>query len=347
MSDSSVDDFFSRQAQEARGPEAQRPVRRKKKRARRLRRIALASALSLVVLAAGIVVAGYLTVNHIASSVHRIHGIMALDAADQPVVPAAFRRGMTVLLTDSGVMPGAADVRSGLIALVHLNANQRGGAVVSIPADVLVNIPGHGRMELWNAEKIGGPSLLIRIVEDLTNVRIDHYSVMDFQGATKVAGAMGGVNVDVPFTITSDGYTFPAGIDHLTAASVLPYVRQADVSEVGRAELQSNLIRAILDKIATDRMFVGTDWRVVHALAAAMSVDSNFSDSKLESLALRLGRLRGHDGVFITAPTKAGPGGSVVLVRRIAGKLWQAIRTDSVMRFAREFPQTVTPGAPA
>lgn len=348
MSDSSVDDFFSRQAQEARGPEAEHPVRRKKKkRARRLRRIALASALSLVVLAAGIVVAGYLTVNHIASSIHRIHGIMALDAAHQPVVPAGFRRGMTVLLTSSGVMPGAANVPSGLIALVHLNANQHGGAVVSIPADTLVNIPGRGRMELWNAQKIGGPSLLIRTVEDLTNVRINHYSVMSFQGATSVVGAMNGVNVDVPFTVTSDGYTFPAGIDHLTSRSVLPYVRQADVSQVGRTELQSNLIRAILDKIAADHMFVGTDWRVVHALAAAMSVDSNFSNSQLESLALRLGHLEGHDGVFITAPTTAGPGGSVVLVRRIATRLWRAVRTDSVMRFAREFPQTVTPGAPA
>ena len=116
MSDSSVDDFFSRQAHEARGPEGESPARRKRKRARRLRRIALASVLSLVVLAAGVVVAGYVAVNHYASSIHRITGITALDAAHQPVVPGAFRRGMTVLLTSSGVIPGANDVKSGLIA---------------------------------------------------------------------------------------------------------------------------------------------------------------------------------------------------------------------------------------
>jgi hypothetical protein len=127
---------------------------------------------------------------------------------------------------------------------------------------------------------------------------------------------------------------------------VLPYVRQANVSQVGRSELQSNLIRAILDKIAADRMFVATDWRVVHALAAAMSVDSNFSNAQLESLALRLGHLRGRDGVFITAPTTGGPGGSVLLIRRVASRLWAAIRNDSVAEFARKFPFTVTPGAP-
>jgi LCP family protein required for cell wall assembly len=303
--------------------------------------------LSLVVLAAGVVVAGYVAVNHYASSVHRITGITALDAAHQPVVPAAFRRGMTVLLTSSGLIPGAGDVRSGLIALVHLDADGRGGGVVSIPADVLVHIPGHGTMELWNAQKIGGPSLLIRTVEDLTNVRIDHFSVMDFQGATSVIGAMNGVNVDVPFTFTSDGDTFRAGIDHLTAADVLPYVRQADVSEVIRAELQSNLIRASLDKIAGERMHVATEIHVLDTLAAAMSVDSNFSDSQLESLALRLRHLSGHDGVFITAPTTGGPGGSAILNRRIARQLWSAIRNDRIAQFARRFPSTVTPGAPA
>ncbi|MGH3408192.1 MAG: LCP family protein [Streptosporangiaceae bacterium] len=314
---------------------------------RRLRRIALASVLSLVVLASGIVVAGYLTANHFASSIHRITGITALDAAHQPVVPAAFRRGMTVLLTSSGLIPGAADVRSGLIALVHFDANGRGGGVVSIPADVLVHIPGHGTMQLWNAQKIGGPSLLIRTVEDLTNVRIDHFSVMDFQGARNVVGALNGVNVDVPFTFTSDGFTFPAGIDHLNPADMLAYVRQADVSEVIRAELQSNLIRAILDKIAQDRMHVGTEIHVLDTMAGAMSVDSNFSDSQLESLALRLRHLSGRDGVFITAPTTGGRGGSAILTQGIARQLWSAIRHDALAQFARRFPFTVTPGAPA
>jgi LCP family protein required for cell wall assembly len=347
MSDSSVDDFFGRQAQEARGPESERPPRPRNKRARRLRRIALAGGLALVVLASGIVVAGYMTISHVASSIHRIPGIVALDAAHQPAVPTRFRGGMTVLLTSSGVMPGMGDVKSGLIALVHLNANGRGGAVVSIPADVLVHIPGHGTMQLWNAQKIGGPSLLIQTVEDLTDVRIDHFSVMDFQGATSVISAMNGVNVDVPFTFTSDGFTFHAGINHLNAADVLPYVRQAGVSEVIRAELQSNLIRDILDKIASERAHFATEFHVLRALAAAMSVDSNFSDSQLESLALRLRHLQGRDGTFITAATKGGAGGSVRLNNRIDDQLWAAIRHDAVMQFAREFPSTVTPGAPA
>jgi LCP family protein required for cell wall assembly len=286
-------------------------------------------------------------VNRYASSIPRISGIAALDAARQPVMPVASRSSMTVLLTSSGVMPGTADGPGGLIAMVHLDADGHSGAVVSIPANSLVRVPGHGTTQLWNALKFGGPSLLIRTVEDLTNVRIDHFTVMNFEGAIQVIGAMNGVNIDVPFPVTSDGYAFPAGLDHLTAATVLPYLRQADVSDVIRAELQSNLIRAMLDKVVADRLFVASDVRVLHAMAAALSVDSNFTDSQLESVGLRLEHLQGRDGVFVAAPTTGGPGDSAILTQPVADRLWSAIRNDGVAQFARRFPYTVTPNAPA
>jgi hypothetical protein len=83
MSDTSIQDFYAQQAEEARGPEPQQPSRRKRRR-RRLKRIAIAAGASLVVLVGGVVGGSYLFVNHLASSVHRIPGILALDAKDQP-----------------------------------------------------------------------------------------------------------------------------------------------------------------------------------------------------------------------------------------------------------------------
>jgi LCP family protein required for cell wall assembly len=357
-----VDDFFSRQAQEARGGEPEPSAKRKLKGSKLLMRIALASTLSLVVAAIAVAGTGYFVVRNLASSVQRISGITALDAENQPIMPATTRKSMTVLLTSSATAPGHTggdgalgsstrpQALSGLIALIHLNADSRGGAVVSIPSNAVVNVPGHGRMELWSTLATGGPSLLIRTVEKLTNVRIGHYSVLDFPGVANVVGAMNGVNVDVPLAFSDGGFTFRAGINHLTAASVLPYVRHPGVSQIVRTELQQNLIRAILDKIAQKRMFshVGTDYRVLHAMAAALSVDSNFSNSELESLGLRLGDLKGRDGTFITAPTTSRPPGTqaVFLDRRITRRLWSAIRHDAVAAFARNYPFTVTPGAP-
>ena len=360
MSDTSANDFFSRQAHEARGPEQERTARRKPGRSKLLKRIALASAIALVVGAGVVAGGGYLVVNHVASSVQRIHGIVALDAAHQPVMPAASRRSMTVLLTSSATRPasdgggGGTDgastqpqALSGLIALVHLNADNRGGGVVSIPANSVVDVPGYGRMELWSTLKLGGPSLLIKTVEHLTNVRINHYSVLDFAGAVRVIGAMNGVDVDVPYTFSNEGFTFRAGINHLTAANVLAYVKQPGVSQVVRTEKQQNLIRAMLDKIAQKHMFshIATDYRVLRAMAGSLSVDSNFTNSQLESLALRLGHLKSRDGTFITAPTTGGPSGAVYLTS-LTRKLWSAIRHDAIAAFARRYPFTVTPGAP-
>ncbi len=360
MSDRSMQDVIARQADGGAGPK--RPPRRKR---RRLIRLAIGAAVSIVMLIGAVAGAGYLFINHLASSIPRLPDIAALDAAHQPVMPAATDRSMTVLLTGSMTLPasiggqgalGSSQAHgdlSGLIALIHLNANRRGGAVVSIPPNAVVHVPGHGQMELWQTLTTGGPSLLIETVEHLTNVRIDHYSVLDFAGVVHVIRAMNGVDVDVPYAITSDGHAFAAGINHLNGSNVLPYVRQGGVSEIGRVLLQQNLIRAMLDKIAQRRLFSGLsrDLRVVRAMSGALSVDSNFTDSQLESLALRLGYLDSADGVFVSAPTVNGSpsvGGvsPVDLNRTISDRLWRAIRHDSVAAFAQRYPFTVTPGAP-
>jgi hypothetical protein len=85
-------------------------------------------------------------------------------------------------------------------------------------------------------------------------------------------------------------------------------------------------------------------------VVAAVSVDSSFTNSQLESLALSLGRLQGSDGISIDVPTTGSPrqGGTepVFLNHFVARKLWRAIKGDTVSLFALAFPSTITPGAP-
>lgn len=352
MSDTSIEerDFFARQAEEARGPEPQGPPKRKR---RRPKRIIIASGASLVLLVGLVVGGGYLYVTHLASSVHRIH-VAALTAADQP---AEAHGVMNVLLTDTGTVHGA-NRATGFIELLHLNASQHGGAVISFPANVIVSVPGRGRMQLGQTLALGGPSLMIRTLEHLTNVRIDHYSAIDFADLTNVVHAMGGVDVEVPYTTTSFGWTFHRGINHLagvnrgSTSDVLAYVRQPAVSEVGRMQLQENLFRAILHKIAKRNFFERgmANFSVLNAVVHAVGVDSNLSDSKLEHLALRLGDLEGRDGVSIDVPTTGSPRTGdkmpVFLIHKLSQKLWRAIRHDEVAQFAQRYPFTVTPNAP-
>jgi LCP family protein required for cell wall assembly len=348
MSDTSTKDFYARQAAEARGPEQPGPSRGKRG-GRRLKRIAIASGASVVVLAGVVVGGGFLVANHLANGVHRVH-VYALDAKSQAAWSGGFPGSTTILLTDTGVIPGN-NAETGLVELLHLNASQHSGAVVSLPADAVVPVPGHGRMEIGETLRIGGPSLMIETLEQLTDVRIDHYSAIDFGSLPEVVGAIHGVDVDVPYATTSFGFTFHAGINDLNAADALAYARQPAVSEIGREELQENLLRAIMDKIAARRYFAATNYGVLNAVVHAVTVDSDLSNGQLEALALHLGYLQGQDGTFVDAqvlngsPT-SGDDQPVHLNNRLDRKLWQAIRTDSVAQFAQEYPFTITPGAP-
>ncbi len=342
MTDTSTQDFYARQAADARGPEPDHP---RKKKGRRIWRIAAAAGASVVLLAGLAVGGGYLYINHMAGSVQRIK-VAALDAKDQP---AATTGSLNILLTASGLFPGE-DTQTGLIELLHLDANHQGGAVISFPANLLVSVPGHGEQRLGVVTSIGGPSLLISTLEDLTDVRINHYSRITYSGLSQVVGSMDGVDVIVPYPVISFGVHFHAGVNHITDYTALPYVRQPQVGQVTRTALQENLFRAILHKIARERYFFFTDWHVIDAVVHAVTVDSDLSNSQVVGLALSLGHLAGRDGVSIDVPTTGPPDAGytepVYLRTHLADELWEAIRDDTVALFAERHPSTVTPVDP-
>ena len=182
-------------------------------------------------------------------------------------------------------MVHGANVQTGLIELLHLNAGQHGGAVISFPANVIVSVPGRGRMELGETLAVGGPSLMIRTLEHLTDVRIDHYSAIDFAGLTECRARNGRCRRRCALHHHEFRFDLPPGINHLAGgiaecSDALAYVRQPAVSEVGRMELQENLFRAILHKIAKRSLLAWqANWRVLNAVVHAVSVDSDFSNA--------------------------------------------------------------------
>jgi LCP family protein required for cell wall assembly len=340
------------------------PGRGGRRRRRRGRRIALICLATVVTLIVAVAVGGYATVNHVAGQVQRIPNVFAgLDAATRPVMPAATQKSMTILFTGSYTQPvtrggggplkssTASQDPSGLIALVHFDANGKAGAIVSIPGNTEVAVPGHGTTELESALVLGGPSLLIRTVEKLTNVRIDHYTVIDFAGVVGALRPLGGVDVYLPAATSSNGVVFHAGLNHVTSSNALDYVRQTSLSEEGRVLRQQALLRAVVDKFAALDLLSNPlrDLSLLDAFTAALRVDSDFTNSGLESLAGQLHLLRPGTSTFVTAPVVAAAPNStpVRLNAVVSGKLWQAIRNDKVAAFAKQYPATLTPYAPS
>jgi len=347
MSDTSVehDSAHSQRLPDSASPGDHRQRARKRKRG--TLRIALISLASVFALVAAVAVGGVLVLNHLASSIRRIPVSFAkLAAADRPVGAAA-SQSMTVLITGSGIGPtgaGSSSGGSGLIMLLHIDANRQAGGVVSIPPESVVNVPGHGDIQIQRALALGGPTLLVTTVEQLTHVQIQHYARLDFSHVANVVDAVGGINVMLPETTTSLGHTFHAGTNHLNGVAALSYARQPSLTEEGRVLRQQSLIRAALSKIANARLLVSplTTFHVLSALTAMLTVDSNFTNSELASLAAQLRGLSSRAGTFVTAPIHT-VGSQVFLSRGISNQLWQAIRHDSIAAFAGKYASTATP----
>jgi LCP family protein required for cell wall assembly len=318
------------------------------KRRRRGLRIALLSLASVIVLVGAVAAGSFIYVNHVVGSIPRIPvGFLT------PYNPS---RGMTILLTDSQVGPtglspaqarGDSRDRTGLIMLLHINANNRAGGAVSIPPRTMVNVPGHGKMQIQDVVAVGGPSLLVETIHHLTGVPINHYARINFTHVDSMVNAEGGVSVRLPEESESFGHLFHAGVNRIDGTEALDYAREPSLTETVRVLRQQSLTRAIVVKLGSEHLLTHpwTMTRVLRALVGMLTVDSNFTNSQIERLATELGSLSGRSGTYVTAPTHVTHG-SVVLRRKESAALWSAINRGRLAAFAKEYPGTVTPAAP-
>ncbi len=317
-------------------------------RTRRKTRIVLVSLAACVVFLGAVAVGAYVYVNHLASGIHRVPVTLPKFPGGRSI------GGMTVLIT-SAAQPGS----SGLIMLMHFDVHNKRAGVVSIPPQALVQVPGHGLKQIDTAPGFGGPSLLVKTVEQLTHVQIDHYARIEFTGVSNLINVIGGVNVTLPKetvskasvtqgkkTVTKE-YIFHAGVNHLNGITAVYYVRNPSISPDSRVLQQQNLLRAILDTMTSGHMLTNplTAVHVVPAVAAMLTVDSNFTNSQVEGFATQLARVGGSGATFVTAPTYTASGHEY-LNSSVSDQLWAAIRNDSIAAFAAKYPATLTPSAP-
>jgi LCP family protein required for cell wall assembly len=248
-----------------------------------------------------------------------------------------------------GNRPGRTSVggqRSDTIMLVHLPKDRKGAYLVSIPRDSWVTIPGRGKSKINAAFSWGGSPLLIRTVEALTGVRVDHFAILNFEGMKTVTDALGGVDVRVTETVTDPMHnqTWKAGVNHLDGERALWFVRQRYGLEGGdfdRIKRQQAFLKALAAKAVSRGTF--TNPLKLNAFLGAMtksvSVDDTVTVGKLRSLAFGFRNIRAGDISFMTAPTRGtGSQGSQSVVFLDPAKcrqLFQAMRRDQVGDYLR------------
>jgi polyisoprenyl-teichoic acid--peptidoglycan teichoic acid transferase len=87
--------------------------------------------------------------------------------------------------------------RSDTTILLRLDPDRNAIAVMSIPRDLKVEIPGYGTEKFNAAYTYGGPKLTLQVVKELTGLRINHVVNVDFLGFVRAVDAINCVYVDV------------------------------------------------------------------------------------------------------------------------------------------------------
>lgn len=236
--------------------------------------------------------------------------------------------------------------------LVHLSADRERAYAVSIPRDSIVDRPACNDGEsaaatevMWNAAYgIGGPLCTVDQLETETDVFVDHFVVVDFNGFGDMVDAVGGVPVCVPEDLVDreHGIFVPAGDPSvLTGDEALDYVRARSVGElaqrndISRIRRQQTFIAALVRKVKSAGTLTRLD-KVVGFLDAATK--SLTTDTELDSVT-RIGKIAmqlqsiGLDKVqFVTLPTEYYPTDSEfsgrVFWTEQATEIWELINED-------------------
>jgi LCP family protein required for cell wall assembly len=81
--------------------------------------------------------------------------------------------------------------------LLRLDPDRNAIALLSLPRDLKVQIPGVGTDKLNAAYSLGGPKLTLQTVKQLTGLQVNHLVNVDFTGFARAVNAIGCVYVDV------------------------------------------------------------------------------------------------------------------------------------------------------
>ncbi len=242
--------------------------------------------------------------------------------------------------------------------LLHVSKDRSNATALSIPRDLIVDIPDCPTQQEDGTEKIipgtagarfneslgqndRTPSCTMRTVTELTGITPDNFMVADFNAVKTLSTAVGGVDVCLAKDIDDpkSHLNLTKGTHTIEGEEALAFVRTrysvgsgGDLSRIG---LQQQFLSALMRKLKSNDTLTSPTKLVKLAEAGteALTVDSQLdSINKLKDLGLELGKLNVKNLTFTTVPVKDNPAekvkATVVLEESKAPQVFEAIRND-------------------
>jgi LCP family protein required for cell wall assembly len=163
------------------------------------------------------------------------------------------KKPVFILILGSDARPGT-PMEKGLCDSIHiLGLDPRSGraSLVGIPRDSYVPLSTGGTGKINSAMPKGGPHAMVATVENLTGISFDYYALTSFDGLTRLVNALGGLQIDVPYTFEGHEQTvFAKGKQTLDGATALEYSRTRKPLSHGDFDRSMNQGRILLAALA-------------------------------------------------------------------------------------------------
>ena len=177
--------------------------------------------------------------------------------------------------------------RSDTLFVTMLDTSRNQAALLSVPRDTLVSIPGHGWDKVNHAYAYGGHDLSRKTLENFLGIQINNYVLVDFQGFIKLVDAIGGGGIDVEKPMQyADPYDGENGLvinlqpgrQHMDGTTAIQYVRYRDEEgDIGRVDRQQKFMKAVFAKLRSTSLLTRAP-EIARTLYQSIETDLSVTD---------------------------------------------------------------------
>ncbi len=207
------------------------------------------------------------------------HKIKNLVSPPKQVLGGENEDRINVLLLGQGGPGHDGPYLTDTIILASIDTKTKKVAFISIPRDLMVQIPGLGYRKINNANSVGevkqrglGPALATNVIQQTFDINIPYYILVDFTAAEALVDAVGGVDITVEKAFTDYQYPIPGkedvlpesnrykvlsfktGLQHMDGTKALEFTRSrhgnnGEGSDYARSKRQQKVILAMKQKV--------------------------------------------------------------------------------------------------
>jgi LCP family protein required for cell wall assembly len=281
------------------------------------RRFTLASFVIVLVTAGAVAASGLIYIESIANALS--HNDVLQNKVERFLAKTSGGDAQNILILGSDKRAGDEEEagRSDTTMLLRLDPDNDAIALMSIPRDLKVEIPGVGTEKFSSAYAYGGPKLTLQVVKELTGLQINHIVNVDFLGFVRAVYAIGCVYIDVDRRYyhsnvglsASEQYSeinVQPGYQLMCGKRALEYVRYRHTdTDIVRAARQQDFLSAARQRVPIEDLVLGRN-DLIEIFTEYTTSDISDKETMLEVLKLFIAS-RNAEIKEVDFPAELGP----------------------------------------